>query len=210
MIELSARNISKRFRNRTLFAGVDFNACSGDVVAVTGSNGSGKSTFLKILGGMLRPSAGEVVLQINGEKVPSEEHSLSTGYVAPAVGVYHALSGRENLSFLRSFYVDTRVSEDDLLDMVGLGDAGSRPVGEYSSGMIQRIKIACALVGQPPVLLLDEPYSNLDEKGVSVVNSVVDHQRSGHGIVIVATNISEYARRCDREINIEDFSPVRV
>lgn len=210
MIELSARNISKRFRNRTLFGGVDFRASSGDAVAVTGPNGSGKSTFLKILGGLLRPSGGEVELTLDGIAVGDEDHSLHVGYVAPAVNVYHALSGRENLHFLKSFYINAGSTEDELLEMVGLQESGDRPVGEYSSGMIQRMKIACALVGEPLVLLLDEPYSNLDEKGIAVVDRVVAHQRQRGGVVVIATNIAEYAHRCDRALNIEDFKPVRV
>ncbi len=210
MIQLRAHDVGKRFRNRTLFRGIEFVADGGECIAITGSNGSGKSTFLKILGGLLRPTTGTVSLELAGEKIAGDRHSLYFGYVAPAVNVYPALTGSENIRFLHAFYQDAKPTEDELLKLVGLVDAADRPVGEYSSGMVQRIKIACALVGHPAVLLLDEPYSNLDSHGVEVVNRVIDEHRARGGISIVATNVEENADRCDRQMNVEDYSSAHV
>jgi heme ABC exporter ATP-binding subunit CcmA len=208
MIQLRADNIAKRFRNRVLFEGVSLEIVNGERIAVTGSNGSGKSTLLKILGGLLRPSIGVVSLDKDGVRVDGELHSLEFGYVAPASNVHSAMSGIENIRFLQSFYSGAQERPEELLERVGLADASDRTVGEYSSGMLQRIKLACALVGDPTVLLLDEPFSNLDSKGIAVVeDSIREHCDRGRPVVI-ATNVQAEADKCDRIISIEDFKRV--
>lgn len=205
MIQLRADNIGKRFRNRVLFEGVSLKIENGERIAVTGANGSGKSTLLKILGGLLRPSIGLVSLDKDGVRVDEELHSLEFGYVAPASNVYSAMTGIENIRFLQSFYSGAQEKPEELLERVGLADASDRTVGEYSSGMLQRIKLACALVGDPTVLLLDEPFSNLDSKGIAVVEDTIRGHCARGRPVVIATNVQLEADKCDRIISIEDY-----
>ncbi|NND72442.1 MAG: ABC transporter ATP-binding protein [Rhodothermales bacterium] len=202
--------IGKRFRNRVLFEDVNLNIVSGERVAITGSNGSGKSTLLKIIGGLLRPTAGAVSIHVDGTIVDPEQHSLAFGYVAPASNVYSGLSGRENIEFIQSFYSRSNATADEILERVGLGDAGDRAVGEYSSGMIQRVKLACAMVGNPDALLLDEPFSNLDSQGVDVVEGIIEEFVASGKPVMIATNVGDEAARCDRRVDIEDYKRVPV
>lgn len=209
-VEIVLENIGKRFRNRVLFQEMNLKISGGERVAITGSNGSGKSTLLKIVGGLLRPTTGYVTLTVDGTQVDSERHSLAFGYVAPAANVYSGLTGLENIEFVQSFYKNTSASPDEILRRVGLHDAGDRAVAEYSSGMIQRVKLACAIVGTPQALLLDEPFSNLDTHGVDVVEAIIEEFVASGRPVVIATNVASEAARCHRQIDIESYKRARV
>ncbi|MFQ5570191.1 MAG: ATP-binding cassette domain-containing protein [Rhodothermales bacterium] len=207
MPRLVVNNVGKRFGRRLLFRKLSFELEGGRVLAVTGANGSGKSTLLRILAGVLRPSKGEVTLHVNGEVIAGEERPLHTGFVAPYLNVYDGFSARENLVFLakarRLSHASHRI--DEVLDQVALSARADDLVGTYSSGMKQRVKYAAALLAAPPLLLLDEPSSNLDTAGVAMVERVIEHQRDAGCLVIVATNVPDEAARCDDEVYIGDF-----
>lgn len=162
----------------------------GEVLVVTGPNGSGKSTLLNILGGLLRPSRGEVTYLANGRTLPKEEWHRYLGVCAPDLSVYEELSAVENLRFftrVRGLQLPDKELEK-VLEQLGLkpGDF-FRPVKQFSSGMLQRVKLAQALVHRPQVLLLDEPSSNLDETGHKLLAELVVTWRE-RATVVIATN----------------------
>lgn len=179
----------------------------GESLAVTGANGAGKSTLLQILGGLLTPRAGTVSLSVDGELISDEEHPLRTGLVAPAVGVYDELTAREHLEFLAQArgLPDAAPRIERLLERVDLSGRADDRVGEYSSGMQQRVKYAAALLAEPPLLLLDEPLATLDAAGREMVASIMEEQQSRGRLLVVATNRAEEAKRHDRQIRIEEF-----
>lgn len=206
MPTLTAEHVGHYFGRLVLFRDLSVSLGSGETLAVTGANGAGKSTLLRILAGTLAPRHGTVTLTVNGTAVPDEEHSLHTGLVAPAVGVYEELTARENLRFLaqarRLPDGDARI--DAVLNRVGLANRADDRVATYSSGMQQRVKYAAALLPEPPLLLLDEPAANLDVVGREMVNDLVARQRQRGKILVVATNRTEEADRHDRLLRIED------
>ncbi|PEN09602.1 heme ABC exporter ATP-binding protein CcmA [Longimonas halophila] len=203
-IQLTARGLGQQFGRLVLFRDMDFSLHAGTSVAVTGANGSGKSTLLRILLGLLTPTVGEVQLQVEAKAVPRAERVQHMGLVAPYLGVYEALSARENLSFLakarRVPGADDRIAA--VLDRVGLADRADDAVGTYSSGMQQRVKVAAALLHEPPILILDEPSTNLDAPGRSMVRTVQDEHVAQGGLLIVATNHASEAETCDRTVAI--------
>jgi len=180
-------------------------------MSVVGSNGSGKSTLLRIVSGLLRPSSGKIVLQIDGASVATEHIPLNVGFVAPYLNFYGGLAARENLRFAakarRMADADTSVAET--LHAVDLDREADQFASNYSSGMIQRLRIASAMLHRPSVLILDEPFSNLDEAGRHIVESVVDKFVSTGGTVLLATNDADRAAICSRSLNVENFWPAR-
>lgn len=206
MPTLTVDEVGHHYGSLLLFRRLSVTLTGGDSLAVRGANGAGKSTLLRILAGLLTPRAGTVTLTVDGENVPDDEHPRRTGLVAPAVGVYEELTARENLEFLARArgLADAPDRIDRLLQRVGLEGRSDDRVGEYSSGMQQRVKYAAALLAEPPLLLLDEPLANLDVKGRDMVSSIVRQQRSRGGLLVVATNRAEVAKRYDRQIRIED------
>lgn len=207
MPTLRTNNLGQRFGRLLLFRRMSFTLEGGTSLAVTGANGSGKSTLLRILAGVLSPKAGSVSLSVEGQSISAEAHPLHTGMVAPYLNVYDDLTARENLEFLgrtRALsQAGTRI--DAVLEQVGLAGRGNDLVSTYSSGMKQRVKYAAALLAEPPLLLLDEPSTNLDAVGVDMVERVMVQQQERGGLLVVATNRAEEAAAHDRQIRIEDY-----
>lgn len=207
MSELVARSLAQRFGRLLLFRELSFEIEEGMVVAVTGPNGSGKSTLLKILAGILQPTEGSVVLTNKSRTITAEERPLHTGFVAPYLQVYGAFSARENLMFqvkARGLKEATdRV--DEVLDRVALYDRADDTVDTFSSGMYQRLRLASALLTEPVLLLLDEPFANLDASGRAIVDQIMAEQRRRGTLQVMATNLADYAERCDEVVCIEDY-----
>ena len=207
-IFLSASGLKKTFNRRTVFSDLHFTVTSRHSLAITGPNGSGKSTLMKMLAGVLSPTAGTILYKHNSSEVkPSDIFSL-IGFVAPYLQLYDEFTGWENLDLVRRVR-GLRIPNDrldTLLDRVRLIDRKNDLVRTYSSGMKQRLKYAFALIHRPPVLLLDEPTSNLDVDGATMVDDIIREQRA-HGMVIVATNDREDSRRCDSVISLEQRTP---
>jgi len=207
MVKLIIENLGHRFGKRILFRRMDVTLEGGVALAITGSNGSGKSTLMRILAGVLRPARGTVTLHEDGNMVANEDRPLRCGMVAPYLNVYDGFSARENLQFLatarRLSGANARI--ETALETVALAHRADDYVSTYSSGMKQRVRFAAAILADPPVLLLDEPGSNLDLVGREMVNRVMDRQRERDGIIIVATNEPSEAARCERTLCVEDF-----
>jgi ABC-type multidrug transport system ATPase subunit len=182
---IEAREISKSFGGPPLFSGLSVSVESG-LLAVAGRNGSGKTTLLKILASLLRPGSGIVRVLRGGDPLAGDERRLAVGWAGPDLAFYDDFSARENLEFFRrAAGRDTR-GIGALLQTVGLDDR-QRRVGAFSTGMKQRLRVAFSLLFDPPILVLDEPSSNLDEEGRSMVRSVIAERRR-RGAVVLASN----------------------
>lgn len=207
-IELTADGLGQQFGRLVLFRDMAFTLREGASVAITGANGSGKSTLLRILLGLLTPTVGEVTLQLDGTPVERAERPQQMGLVAPYLGVYDALSAAENLAFLARArrLPDAEARIEEVLAQVGLANRADDAVGTYSSGMRQRVKVAAALLHRPPVLLLDEPSTNLDAPGRAMIEAVQQEHLSRGGLLVVATNHATEAEGRDRVIDIGAFS----
>ena len=189
-VRLEFEGLAKRFDLRVVFRAVSGAAEPGEVLAITGPNGSGKSTLLTILCGLLRATRGEVRYLADGAEIPRDRWRKHIGIVAPAMSLYENLDALENLRFLAIVRgmrdSDTRCRE--CLEAVGLDPERSTTVRGFSTGMHQRLKIAQAILHDPPVLFLDEPGSNLDPAGQDWLEEMVVRER-GHGkTVVLATN----------------------
>jgi len=190
MLWLRLANLSKSFDGTKVLDSVSLRVEQGTVLSISGRNGSGKTTLLRIIAGLLRPSGGSVECG-EGDEPPWQPARLrrELGYVSPDLALYESLSARENLDFFARVRGCTR-DPNELLDYVGLGGRGDEPIGSFSSGMRQRLKLAFALQASPRVLLLDEPGVTLDEAGREVVVRAVAEQRP-RGVVLLASNDPE-------------------
>ena len=172
------------YGRRALFVGIDAEVKPGQCLAVTGANGAGKSTLLKILAGLLRPESGSV------------EFAGRRGCAAPDIQLYGELTGDENLTFFARLLGISPEANASLLAQVGLPGARGRDlVSAYSSGMRQRLKLAVSLLGDPPLLLWDEPMATLDSAGRELADNLLVRHRARGGLAVVATNDPEEAER---------------
>lgn len=179
----------------------------GTTTAITGSNGSGKSTLVRILAGLMTATKGQVDLLINQNRVADDRRPMQCGMVAPYLNVYDGFSPRENLEFLAAVrgLGKRHPRIQHTLERVQLDARADDPVSTFSSGMIQRVRLACALLPDPPVLLLDEPTATLDLDGIGIVQSIIDEAVARQKVVIVATNEPEEAEACQFRVDIGNY-----
>ena len=200
-IELSGNKLTKVFNRRVIFEDISFSLSPQHTLLISGPNGSGKSTLVKLISGVLTPTRGEVRVALEGEDALASLHAI-IGLVSPYLQMYDEFTARENLQFslaargLRNLEPEIQ----PLLEELQLRGRLDEPVRTFSSGMKQRVKYAFALIHHPPILILDEPMSNLDVKGVELVKELMRQQRL-EGILIVATNdvsdVDTYDQRVD-------------
>jgi len=186
-LRCTGRDIRKEFDRRGVFRGVSFTVETGETLLITGRNGSGKSTLVRIICGVLSPTAGSMALEIDGQ-VAGDPY-LSAGLVAPYLQMFEEFSPMENLQIAAGLrgtaFEGPRAA--GLLERMGLSGRLHDPVRTFSSGMKQRVKYAFALQHDPPLLVLDEPTANLDDEGIAIAREVMAAQRK-RGALVVATN----------------------
>jgi heme exporter protein A len=207
-LSIIARNITKVFDGRLVFRNVQFELSRGDSIAVTGPNGSGKTTLMKILAGVLSPTTGTVEYWIDGTKSSIDDVRTRIGYVGPYLQMYDEFTAIENLNLLNAIRDGKRDPSllTGLLRRVDLYDRRNDLVRSFSSGMKQRLKYAVALSGEPDILFLDEPASNLDEAGIVMVKEVIREHKSKH-ILLLATNDAEEIKWCKRVLRLTGITP---
>ena len=173
------RGLGRDYGDRAALGGVDLDLPAGAALAVLGPNGSGKSTLLRVLSALLRPSRGEV--SVLGVDLPRDAWKLrgKIGYLGHEPLLYEDLTGRENLEFQARLYgipddeAALRIESD--LERLGMSRRANYRVSDYSAGMKQRIAICRAVLHRPPLLLLDEPDSNLDPEGREAARTLIGH-----------------------------------
>lgn len=206
--QFTANKISKYFnRGVFIFKNVDLNIENNSAIALTGYNGSGKSTFLKIIAGVLRPSRGEINLSVEGKKIPNDSIYRHISLVAPYLNIYEefsALEILEKMAKIRGIEI-TKKDSLALLDKLNILRAANQPINTYSSGMKQRIKFALALQNKPEILYLDEPGTNLDNEGLQTVKSIIKEHIDNGGATIIASNDTRETDFCNSELKINDY-----
>ncbi|MBT9176771.1 MAG: putative ABC transporter ATP-binding protein YxlF [Firmicutes bacterium] len=188
-VRVDCHRLAKRYPSRQLFANLSFTIAPNSIFVVTGHNGTGKTTLLKLVAGLVPPSEGTVQIHCQERTLAPGEVRQTLGMVSPDLALYDALSGLENLEFfaaVRGIAAPTQQFAG-LLEQVGLKKRSHDLVSTYSAGMKQRLKYAHALLHEPQILILDEPTSNLDSQGAQMVCDIMRRQRE-RGIVIFATN----------------------
>jgi len=205
MFTLKVSGIGKHYGETLVFKNISFQLNQGDVLAITGWNGSGKSTLLRIIAGLVKPSTGQVEMFFNAEPIPRESRRRFIGMVAPALSVYDELTGLESMEFFCRVRGLACNRNDclDIIDLVGLAEHTTKMCREYSSGMKQRLKLAQALLHEPPLLLLDEPATNLDSKGIEILEQIISDQRQS-GMTVIASNEKREADYADKVINLSE------
>jgi heme exporter protein A len=184
-MRLSGRQIDCVRGGREVFSGLDFEAASGEVLAVTGPNGAGKTSLLRLIAGLLVPAGGSLGLEGGDAELTLPEQSH---YLGHRDALKPALSVAENLSFWRDFLGGDVGDTSQSLAVVGLDHATHLPAAYLSAGQRRRLSIARLLVVRRPVWLLDEPTSALDAAGQDLFAGLMRDHVKGGGIVIAATH----------------------
>jgi heme exporter protein A len=177
---IRARGLGRDFGSKHVLRGLDFDVPGGGFLLVTGPNGSGKSTLLSLCAGLLAPTAGELTVEVGRGEI---------GYVAHEPLVYRELTALENLELYGRLYrvPERRERVGMLLERFGLWDVRHERVSSYSRGMAQRLALCRALLHEPRLLLLDEPFSSLDEAASTLLDGFL-HEPTAERTFVVATH----------------------
>ena len=207
-MQITLSNTGKRFNREWIFRHCSYTFTSGKSYAITGPNGSGKSTLLQVIAGATLHNEGTVDYQTtdNGQQTTdSAYHYKSISIAAPYLELIEEMKAKEMLSFHSKFkpLIQT-LSVEEMLKIVGLENAINKQLRYFSSGMKQRLKLAQAFFSNTPVLLLDEPTTNLDADGIALYLHLIKNYTKDK-LVIVSSNVKEEYGFCEEVIEISDY-----
>jgi ABC-type multidrug transport system ATPase subunit len=205
MFTIQVKNASKRFHNEWIFKNLDLELSSGDTLAITGGNGSGKSTLLKCLSGAIPLTSGTIQYQAGSTQISEEHWFRSLALATPYLELPEEFTLSEVINFHFQFKnpLQNRTNTE-ILEVLGLEKHKSKAISQFSSGMKQRVKLALAIFSEVPLLLLDEPTTNLDTQGLSWYLKLIQQYSPGRILVICSNDPREYDF-CEKKITLEDF-----
>jgi ABC-2 type transport system ATP-binding protein len=203
---LLARGISQRFGDREVLDGIDLEVPPGRVIGLLGPNGAGKTTLMRILFGVLDPDAGTV--EWDGRPA-SDIDRRSWGYMPQDRGVHRGMRAGDFLTWIARLHgLDRRTARaraTHLLDRLGLGDRTTDKIQDLSGGMAQRVQLAAAMVHEPTLLVLDEPFSGLDPVAVEFLSDVIeDHVRAGRNLLFSSHQLDLVESLCESIVLIHE------
>ncbi|MBO9332715.1 ABC transporter ATP-binding protein [Achromobacter sp. HZ01] len=192
--------VSKHYGAQRAIDGLDLQLREGECVALAGHNGAGKSTLIKLILGLIRPTQGRVALFGHDAHSPAAARLRNRiGYLPETVALHPSMTGEETLAFYARLKRQPLSGNAALLERVGISGAARRRVGGYSKGMRQRLALAQALLGQPRVLLFDEPTTGLDPASRLMFYDIVHELRAAGATILLSTHaLSELAGHADR------------
>jgi heme exporter protein A len=196
---LRLSKLTRTFGIVTAVKDVDLEVSRGDFITIFGPNGAGKTTLLRMIASLTRPTRGELIFQPDSGK----QSRKSIGYASHQSLLYNEMTAQENLEFYARLYVlpEGKRRVGQMLEKMGLGEARHQRVGGYSRGMKQRLTLARALLHEPQLLLLDEPYTGLDQHASRVLTGMLQKQKEeGTTILLMTHNLTEGLELCNRVI----------
>jgi Cu-processing system ATP-binding protein len=196
---ISFRQFTKRFGAQRAVESLTLDVARGEVVALLGPNGSGKTTTLKAAAGLILPTSGEVTLGLPPRPASDPEARRILSYLPQKVSFPDALTGSEVVEFYRELRGAPHERSQKVLHFASLNGAGERMVGTYSGGMLQRLGLAVAMLPEAPAFLLDEPTAALDPDGLCAFYGLVQHARGdGRAVLFTSHQLGDVERLADR------------
>ncbi len=203
-IQVSAA--SKRFNKEWIFSNLNFSFTTGQHYALIGNNGAGKSTLLQIIAGYIGLTKGEIHwTNTAGDAIDSANVFRHISIAAPYLELVEEFTALEQIAFHQQFKpLQNGLSPIELLEKIGLSNAANKQIRNFSSGMKQRLKLALAIFDQAPILLLDEPCSNLDQEGIQTYHQLMQAYAM-HKLIIVASNDPQEYKFCSQQVSLSEF-----
>ena len=205
-MEIFAHEIGKKFGNEWIIKNFNHHFTHNSPCVILGGNGSGKSTLLKIISGFMQAGKGKIMYKHNNLEVKPENIHQFISYAAPYIELMEEFTCFESIQFqqkFKPFY--NQLTCDEVLELSGLAHASQKTLKVFSSGMKQRLKLTLAILSECPVLLLDEPCSNLDAKAIDWYQQMLDNYTKNKLIIICSNHLHYEYQICKEQINTEAF-----
>jgi len=212
-MKITLTDVGKRFNRDWIFRHLNYEFISGNSYAIIGSNGSGKSTLLQVIAGAIAESEGKVSFGFpvssfgspGNQQVSPENFFQYISIAAPYMELIEEMSLAEFLQFHQVFKpFSTGIARERIISEIGLEKSAQKHIRYYSSGMKQRVKLAQAIFSDTPVLLLDEPCTNLDEDGINLYHQLIKSYCRDRVVIVSSNDVQEYGF-CEERLNIMSF-----
>ena len=201
-MKITLIDAGKRFNRDWIFRHLHYEFTSSHSYAIIGPNGSGKSTLLQSIAGAIGISEGSIQYE-NGSSVPPDDAYRHLSLCAPYLEVVEEMTVTEFLHFHDAFK-PLRLPIPAIIEKMGLAAAAHKQIRYYSSGMKQRVRLAQALFSDTPIILLDEPCTNLDADGIALYRQLIAEYAQGRLVVVSSNDLQEYDF-CEKKINVRDY-----
>ncbi len=205
-MDISLTNIGKRYRLQWIFRGFSYQFKTGEQYAILGPNGSGKSTLSKVISGHLSPSEGKVEFSLKDKKLDIDEVYRHISIAGPYIDVIEEFTLLEMLEFHLKFkpYIN-QLKPKNLVEILNFSSSRHKEIRFFSSGMKQRLKLVLAICSETPLILLDEPTTNLDAQGVEWYRELIETYTKDRTLII-ASNVEHDYDFCQHQIRVTNFS----
>ncbi len=204
-MKIILENIGRRFNREWIFKEINYTFETGQSYAILGANGSGKSTLLQLISGSLTPSTGAISYNLNGKTIDIETVFQHLSMAAPYLELIEEFTLQEMIDFHFQFKSYREgLNSLSVIELLNLGNASQKALKYFSSGMKQRVKLALAFCTNTPVLLLDEPTSNLDQQGINWYFSLIE-QFSISRLVLICSNQEHEYQFCKHYVDVTSY-----
>ena len=190
-MKITLQNLGKRYNREWIFRHIEYEFIVGKKYVITGSNGSGKSTLLQVIAGSLMHNEGSVEMH-NGQLLSNEQHYQHISIATPYLELIEEMTALEMLRF-HSTFKQLILPAAEILQIVNLQASANKQIRYYSSGMKQRLKLALAFFSKTPILLLDEPTTNLDEDGIALYHQLIKNYTTNKLVIVCSNDKQEYS-----------------
>jgi len=205
-MKITCSDIAKKYQGQWIFSGFSFLFSEGSKTAIIGFNGSGKSTLLSILSGYTTPNKGSILHEVNNIEIAKDSVYKYFSIGSPYLELPEELNSMELINTFKNFKpFSENLNTKEILDLLMLDTNQDKPVKYFSSGMKQRLKIGMAILSDTPLLLLDEPLSNLDQEGCRWFENLMNNYINKKTVIIASNKVEAEIKHCDTTIDISEY-----
>lgn len=205
-INISLSSIGKKFGSEWIFRELSAEIKAGDKLFISGGNGSGKSTLLQVISGFITPNEGRVSYMLDNKEIETDSLKNYISLASPYLQLIEDFTLTEAIEHSKIFkpFIN-KISTVDVLEIFELSNAKNKFIKQFSSGMKQRLKLGLAILADAPLLLLDEPVSNLDKNAIMWYKSLIQTYASHRTVIVCSNNIDDEHFFCTSQLNLADY-----
>lgn len=210
MLSIQLNNLGKKFNKEWIFKDLTYSINAGDKVVVLGGNGSGKSTLLQVISGFITENEGEVIYKADDKIIPVDKIKNYISFASPYIHLVEDFTLTEMIDHTKIYKPFIKdLSTEQIIKLLDLEAAKDKFIKQFSSGMKQRLKLGVAILCDTPLLLLDEPVSNLDANAIAWYKNIIKEYSQNRTVIVASNAIQDEFFICDKQINVADFKLVK-
>ncbi|MDO9001657.1 MAG: ATP-binding cassette domain-containing protein [Bacteroidota bacterium] len=208
MLSIQLSNLGKNFNKEWIFRNLSYQINPNDKIVILGGNGSGKSTLLQVISGFITENEGDVIYKLNDKIIPVDKIKNYISFASPYIHLIEEFTLTEMIDHTKIFkpFVND-LSTEQIIELIDLTKSKNKLIKQFSSGMKQRLKLGVAILCDTPVLLLDEPISNLDANAIDWYKKIVKEYSKNRTVIVASNAIQDEFFICDKQLNVADFKP---